>query len=492
MVGILAVLPPAALGQFRHGFENTMFVRPAALDAPLRNPLMGFTTSNVQAGSNLHEWATLAHVYFRWNELENSAQDGLDKILALSDQRFAQAAANNIKVIPRVYLHWDGDEKYWPADMQVDDYSSAQFQQRVTRLVQRLGQAWNGDSRVAFVELGIFGKWGEHHSPSPSPAMQQLVGAAFHAAFPDKEVMVRHAWNEFRGFGFGEYWDSWGHYQQMWPHGQPIALANRDDDLHLHSVVGGEVAYNWGLWRTQPGDDPTDSVIDPLHREFLKNTIRWLHATQLRWISEYDPRNAAARAGAAELQRVMGYRFQIEGVEFTHRPRNGRLQVSLMVSNQGSAPFYYDWPVEVALLDPQTRQPVWRGRLADADIRDWLPGSDWTAPEWETISVWPNTAIKAGWSSQPPRWARPPSLHQVSGEFAVSVPPGRYVLALAVLDPAGNLPSLRFATRNYWNGGRHPVGMVAIGVDGGGPLPANTVFDDPAADRSLRYEVIRP
>jgi hypothetical protein len=41
-----------------------------------------------------------------------------------------------------------------------------------------LGNPWNNDPRVAFVELGIFGMWGEHHSPSPTPAMQALVGSA--------------------------------------------------------------------------------------------------------------------------------------------------------------------------------------------------------------------------------------------------------------------------------------------------------------------------
>ena len=60
-------------------------------------------------------------------------------------------------------------------------------------------------------------------------------------------------------------------------------------------------------------------------------------------------------------------------------------------------------------------------------------------------------------------------------------------MALAILDPAGHLPSLRSATSHYFKGGRHPIGMVAVNRGAGGPLPRDTVFDDPAQDDSLHY-----
>lgn len=475
---------------FRQGFESTVYVRPEVYPTALRNPMKGMTTMGVRTGSQAHEWATLAHVYFKWNELENSEQDGLDRILTVSNSRFGAAAQHNIKIIPRVYLHWDGELKYWPADMQPDDYTSPQFQQRVTRLVQRLGQAWNTDSRVAFVEMGIFGKWGEQHSPSPTAQMQQVVGEAFANAFPDKKVSVRHPWSEFREFGFGGYWDSWGHQQQMWGHGTGIEGINLAHDRYLSNYIGGEVAYNWGQWTIQPGLNPTASVSDPVHREFIKNSIRWLHGTQLRWIASYDATNATARAGAEQIQRVMGYRFLLEHVEFSGRIDSGRLRVELGVRNEGSAPFYQRWPVELALHHPQTRAIVWRSTVPQADIRSWTPGQGWTPPQFEAASYWPQQVVRAGWSTQPLRWAIPPRLHLLAHEFPVQLPAGSYVLSVAILDPAGMRPSLRFATRNYWQGGRHPIGRVGVGQSGG-PLPAAQVFDDPAADQTLSYDVLR-
>ena len=479
-ISLLASVAHAGL-MFGDNFE-TLRYQPLAYETALKNPMKGFTHG---AG---HEWATLRHTYFQWNELENQESDGLDKIIEVSNQRFANGPAANIKFIPRVYLHWSQDhQKYWPEDMQEDDYTSEQFQARLVRLVERLGQAWNDDPRVAFIELGIFGKWGEHHSPSPTDAMQQVAGQAFQQAFPDKLVSIRHVWNEFEGFGFGQYWDSWGHYQQMWGHGRRIAEANENSELYLSTYIGGEVAYDWGLWQIQPGASPTISVSEPAHREFLINSIRWLHGTQLRWISAYDQSDPVARAGAEALQRVMGYRFVLEEVGFNSIVGDWGLSLAFSVRNEGSAPFYYRWPVEVALHDPETRELRWSKQFDSVDIRSWAPGQHWTPPQWESISQWPGQAVVDGWSSEPIGWGVPPQSHRVNQVFYPDLPPGEYVLSLAVLDPAGMTPALRFATSQYWNGGRHPLGLVGIGQSVPGRLAPDFVFDDPADDGSLYY-----
>lgn len=472
-------LPPSEVDPLR-----VQRVIPGDYDRALRNPLKGFT-----AGSDgSHEWATLSHKYLKWNELENDVSDGLDRILAVSDQSFGGAREHNIKVIPRVYLHWAADhEKYWPDDMVTDDYTSAQFQDRVTRLIERLGVAWNDDPRVAFVELGIFGKWGEHHSPDPTQQMQDLVGAAFQAAFPDKHVSVRHMWSDFQGQGFGEYWDSFGHYQQTWGHGSGIAAVNATSQRYLDTYIGGEVAYNWGSSDIQPGSSPTDSVSDPFHRDFLESSIRWLHCTQLRWIANYDQGDSVAQAGAEVLQRAMGYRYTLDSVAFTPAVQDGKLSFSASVTNGGSAPFYYDWPVQLALHDPVTRDVVWSKTLPGIDIRTWHPGSEWTEPEWEPISGWPGQAVVDGWSAAPQGWGMQPRANRIQATVNVGIPAGEYVLTLSVLDPANMQPNLRFATSNYWNGGWHPLGLVAVGQTGGGALPPGTVFDDPGADDSLEY-----
>lgn len=453
----------------------------------LRNPLKGITARTLGE----HKWATLTHHYIAWDEIESSEADGVEKIRALCDAKWAGFAERNVKVIPRVYLDYPGQEKKrWPADLKTDDYESPEFARRLAKLIEKLGAAWDEDPRVAFVELGIFGKWGEHHSPEPTPAMQQVAADAFRKAFPHKLVSVRQVWAHFPNAPVGEYWDSFAHYDQMKDNGAEIAALNASRRLYEKQYIGGEVAYDWGHWQLQPGVSPTETLAVPAHREFMANTIRWVHCTQLRWIGDYDLGNPAAEAGAEEIQKALGYEFVLEQARFSAQvPAHGALRVELQVKNVGSAPFYYDWPLEVALLAPDTRAVVWRAPFAQADIRTWLPGDGWTAPAWrkganpeENEAVWPAAAEC--------RWSQPPKSFTVAGTFNPDVPRGKYVLAIAILDPAGMLPSLRFATANYLAGGRHPLGIVGVAGERGGPLDAGFIFDDPQRDQSLHYRAL--
>lgn len=449
---------------------------PAPYDKALRNPLKGFTTRGIHD----HPWATLAHSYIKWSDIENDEADGIEKIQSVTDKKWANIAPRNIKVIPRVYLDWNG--KHWPADMTPNDYTSEQFQRRVVRLIERLGLLWDNDPRVGFVEMGIFGKWGEQEQPAATPELDRLVADAFARAFKNKHVAVRRNWEMFTSQPFGVYWDSWAHHDQMWGHGNNIAKLNASQGRYLKTYVGGETAYDWGNADIQPGKNPTASVAEKRHRDFIIHSIRWLHCTQLRWIENYDRSNSRAQAGADLIQQALGYRYILEKVSFNPKLDDGTLRVSLQVRNTGSAPFYHDWPVEISLLDPADCSVVWKEKFARVDIREWLPGEGWPEPEWEKNKPNPD------WISRgTPGWKKPPQSHVVSGSFKPTVPTGKYILALAVLDPAGDLPSLRFATKQYFNGGRHPLGMVAVNQSGGGALPRAMVFDDPAQDHSLHY-----
>ncbi|MFC2076732.1 DUF4832 domain-containing protein [candidate division KSB1 bacterium] len=463
----LAVLHPTVtplLGQEtnRSPGDSVVIIKPEEYPHPLRNPHKGFTN---RRQTRPNEWATLTHSYVPWNEIERDSTDGIERIRLWSQKNWAGVEKQNIKVIPRVYLHWSGNRTYWPDDMTTGDYSSPQFVKRVQNLIRKIGRCWDTDPRVAHIEMGIIGKWGEHHSPSPTDRMQQILGTAFRKAFKNKKVMVRHPW-EFDAFEFGIYWDSWAHENQMNSHGQGIA------DLGTRwrtEIIGGEAAYDWGSNKIQPGDNPTDTMVDPAHRDFFIDTIRSLHCTQLRWVADYDPHNPTARDGAEEVQKVFGYRYVIDQVSYPSRIEPGEeFSVSIKLRNTGSAPFYYDWPMELALLD-EDNKIAWRADFQRVDIRTWMPGDNWNGDE--------------------KRWEIAPTLYRVHETFQLdnNLPAGTFKLALAVLDPSGRLPSLRFAVKNYLSGGRHPIGYIGVGADIRTPKIDPASFDDPYTDKSLRY-----
>jgi len=103
------------------------------------------------------------------------------------------------------------------------------------------------------------------------------------------------------------------------------------------------------------------------------------------------------------------------------------------------------------------------------DIRTWMTGDKWDDST-DTYTI-------------------PAEMNSVNQLFLLSgVPSGEYILALAILDPAGNRPSARFAIKNYYNGGRHPIGK--IGVNKAIDSFAVSGFDDVQSDKSLSYDKV--
>jgi hypothetical protein len=215
-------------------------------------------------------------------------------------------------------------------------------------------------------------------------------------------------------------------------------------------------------------------MVDPVHRRFLIDSIRRLHCNHVGWVANYDANNADARAGAEEVQLALGYRFVIGEVRYPAQVKpGGKLRVQFTVRNTGSSHFYYNWPVQVSLLDVSTRRPAWSAVFSGIDIRKWLPGENW------------NGAKQA--------YETPAKQFTVQKDFALprDLVHREYVLSLAVLDPAGGLPSVRFSMCNYFAGGRHPIGKVGVGVAVKQSHLDAALFDDPAADRSLHYVLKR-
>lgn len=442
--------------------KNLITIYPEEYDYAIRNPLKGFRASIDKD----HEYSTLSKTYIAWNELENSASDGVDKIIQVCDAKWLGVEEKNLKLIPRVYIDYPGRKSGWPSDMTQGDFTSDQFKNRVVALIQKLGKAWDNDSRVAFVEIGLIGQWGEMEWPETKDEIIEAVTTQFANSFQNKLVMIRwpNTYNDDI-YNFGYYWDSFAHHDQAY---YAYHLNNTSPKWRT-AVIGGETAYDWGNVKIQPGKSPNESLKNPVHRDFIIDEIRKLHANHAGWIANYDQSNDTVRAGAAIIQKVFGYRFVIS--EFTYPKsidKENNFTVSFKVMNTGSTPFYYNWPVEVSLLDPKTKQPVWKKQCTDVDIRDWMPGDKWDDAT-DTYTI-------------------PAETYMINQTFSLSdgIPSGEYILAIAILDPAGNRPCARFAIKNYYNGGRHPIGKVGINQT----IDSFSVseFDDIQSDKSLSYD----
>jgi len=440
--------------------QNMVTIYPEEYEHAFKNPLKGFRGSLEKE----HEYSTLVKTYIRWNEVENNVNDGIDKITKFCDQKWTGCEDRNIKIIPRIFLSYPKQKSGWPADMTEGDFTSAQFKQRVVALIQKLGKAWDNDARVAYVEVGIIGEWGEMEFPDTSDDIKEAMAAQFAASFQNKLVMIRwpNTYNDDI-YNFGYYWDSWGHKDQNY-YGYHL---NKTSPKWKTAVIGGEVAYNWGNSLIQPGKNPDESLTKPIHRNYIMDELRSLHGNHVGWLANYTQNNDSVRAGAERVQKLLGYRFVISEVNYPKRIDAGnKFSISFKVKNTGSTPLYYNWPVEISLLDPKTKLPVWKKTCNDLDIRTWQPGDKWDSKS-QTYTIAAESQT-------------------ITQTFSLSdVPQGEYIIALSVLDPSVNRPSVRFAIKNYFNGGRHPIGKIGVNQDVNSF--SITQFDDIQSDKTISY-----
>jgi hypothetical protein len=127
----------ASLCLIPHSHAEEIVIKPKEYPRALRNPLMGFRPDWSRNNPGF-DWGTLARHYIKWNDIENHETDGIEKIRAFCDEKWRGAAEQNVKIIPRVYLHWSkDDQKYWPADLETVVYASVKFKRRLVPVAAR-------------------------------------------------------------------------------------------------------------------------------------------------------------------------------------------------------------------------------------------------------------------------------------------------------------------------------------------------------------------
>lgn len=413
-------------------------------------------------------YVRLVKSYFNWNELERTIEDDVDYIKQVSDQRFAGCREKNIRFIPRIAMQWPnhGDHtlttkirSHCPSDMLPSTLDTPEFLFRVRNLIEKLGEAWDDDPRVAYMEQGIYGLWGEQHEDFMSRKAQKNMAYAFRKAFKKTPCMVRHPM-DCMGQGFGIYWDSFAHINQE-DHARNVI---KFMDWHI-AVMGGEVAHNWGDYVIQPGDDMNDTLTGNDHKQRFLDYVFWQHNNHLgMWLKQDDGMEAALE-GLAEYQKRAGHRFVIKKVEYL--ADCGKLTISVEVKNIGASPMYYNWPIAVALLD-EGKNLIWQDIFKGVDITKWFPGNQWNFEK----GVYDVPAEK----------------YTVSSAFNISfVPDGKYYLALAILDPSCGKPNVLLDTTQYFAGGWHPMGYVGVNTEVDNAIIPAAFFDDQRTDNSICY-----
>jgi hypothetical protein len=337
----------------------------------------------------------------------------------------------------KVTLWKNKDEK---TTCHTPDYEDDRLVSALESFIADFGKRYDGDPRIGFITAGLLGCWGEWHTYPredlfASPKTQGRVLEAYEKAFNKSPILLRYP------VGKGdEHWAANAHYN-MGFHDDSFAWGTLDrgkkDDWFYIPLLkkAGDAALN--KWRTQPigGEvrpelwgqifDAKPAHAHPQAQDFAE-CVRQTHVSWLMESGMFKEKAKPSRYdGAVEQVRRMGYDFHVSTADLQRK--GSTLHVHLTVLNQGVAPFYQDWCLELATLDADGK--VTQRWSVDWKLSGLLPGE--TARDWKATLPLPE-ASGAG-----------------------------LTLALRVIHPLANGKLLRFANADQ---DRHAPGWLSLGV----------------------------
>ena len=365
--------------------------------APIDNPLKGLVP---YAGEKRHLFPhSMEFNYFPLNKLMNEMDsftwDPLEQFLSEVNGRGHQA-------VFRVFLEYPGKPNAvpdflmqqgvpvteWTTDntyrgkSYTPDYNHPKLRQALVNFVRALGERYDGDPRIGSITAGLLGSWGEWHTYPrqdlwASKEVKAEVLDAYEQAFKVTPILVRYpagdddydkASNVKRPIGYHD--DSFayatldtGEKQHNWYFMAKMERAGATEKWKQHPI-GGEIRPEvWGKVFDGPGNVPEGQAFD----DCVQAThVTWLMDTGM--FREMASPQRKARA-LAQVQK-MGYEFYV--TRGLLRQQDGEVSVTVEIGNTGVAPFYYDWPVYIGLLDEQ-------GKATHEEKTDWsltglLPG----------------------------------------------------------------------------------------------------------------------
>lgn len=254
------------------------------------------------------------------------------------------------------------------------DYANETIIRRHAEAVKAMGKHWGADTLISYIELGSLGHWGEWHvnygagiRRLPSEPVRERYVQVWPQAFPKARILMRRPFRTAKNHGFGVYNDMAGHPEDTQTWLEWIENGGAYDQTGESDAVTAMRNF----WKTAPcGGELTSS----LSMRFMLDTnlrrtadlIRNSHTTFL------GPKTADLDypAGYRELLKNMGYRIWISSARL--KQSFGKTQISLTWENSGTAPWYWDWPVFITVMD-ETGAIVEEKKM-DCRLTELIPG----------------------------------------------------------------------------------------------------------------------
>ncbi|MDZ7401793.1 MAG: DUF4832 domain-containing protein [candidate division KSB1 bacterium] len=310
------------------------------------------------------------------------------------------------------------------------DWDDPKFLAAHHDFIMALGARYDRDPRVAWIDIGSYGFWGEWHvwlndSLAATQATKQKILEDYFAAFPTKPKVIAFdddfATKYVTDRGCGIRNDCLG--------------TKESNDWYLESLNQIDPLLNDRVWKTAiiTGEfcgsnhgaiEGTTERFD-LNFEFIKKT-HWSFIGPAG--GTIEPQSESHRRDLDKLHKMLGYRFVLRDVVFEKNINRGdTLKLTIRVENKGVAPFYLPWPVVIYFVDSDGTAKL--EHVTGVNITQWLPG-----------------------------------LHTEQIEIFIpeSVPLGTYDLKIAIPDPDFKIVGILFANKGKDELGRFLLGRLQI------------------------------
>lgn len=451
----VVVASPGSIGNGEPITLNTYTPPPLPFNGPeIVNPMRGLYRWRTQEVAPQPRPSFDAYDRFEWRALEPE-RGRYDFSLIDRELRKAEQEGRKYAFRIRAMIHGEGPqvpdylvdamEKGWTSGgTYIPDWNDPNFLERVDALIKELGRRYDGDPRLGWVDVGIYGNWGEWHMwpfeyPSRTGAedmskenLKKIVDAHA-AAFTNTPVIMMTEDEEILIYALklspriGWRRDSLG--SDLFTENTSLRKLRQD-------------AEAWELfvnrWKTAPVISEfinPNAQSDPRVYQLAREQAAEYHVSLVSNGNtlDWNRLGSTGRANFIQLGKETGYRYELESLTMPSALRPGfHFPLELNWKNVGNAPVYEYWEVMVQLRRAGNNTPLWEWH-ANSDLRTVLPTTETGAVSFGTNLLMP-----------------------------ANVPSGNYDLHIVVRDPKNYRKPLALAIEGRFEDGSHFLGQIQV------------------------------
>lgn len=353
-------------------FANNFTATPYASPEQLKNPGTGFFKWNGQESAPVksldsyarYNWALLEKTQgvYDFSPITRSAKEVSTNPLGRGTFGFAFRAV--VEGVTRAYpAYLDNNMTAWYSKNKgclVPDWNSPFFLERMEALVNALGNQFDLDPSIGYVEIRTYGNWGEWHlfgfeappaplTPITNATIRRMIDV-FVKAFPNTQIIMMSDNSDGLDYAMSltnlQYPIGWR--RDSW--------CNKVMDSLKRSVAWTRAQYRWmsapviieAYGNTGMNSSLALSQLWDYHISAIGNGnfgVSWPNLT------------ASAKFAYMASAMSAGYRYVLQSVEYRNIVKTGgNVTITSVWFNRGSAPTYYVWRPTIRILDSSTRQ----------------------------------------------------------------------------------------------------------------------------------------